>query len=125
MQRFYNGHQGASIRELDRERAIDREEGIHDQASLDQAHSRRRSPPWRCRRRPRAAPAEQILGIHRRARSESSASAPTVTSSGSDFSWADAALGAGVALAAVTIGVGGALMLRSVRAERGEIRLTS
>ena len=72
-----------------------------------------------------AAPAEQILGSTAAPGESASVSAPTVTSSGSGFRWADAALGAGVALGAVTIGVGGALMLRSVRAERREARLTS
>ena len=72
-----------------------------------------------------AATAEQILGSATAPVETSSVSAPTVSSGDSGFSWGDAALGAGAALAVVTIGVGGALMLRSVRAERREVRLTS
>ena len=72
-----------------------------------------------------AAPAEQILGPTAAPVESSSVSAPSVTSSDSGFSWGDGALGAGAALAVVAISVGGALMLRSVRAERREVRLTS
>lgn len=75
-----------------------------------------------------AAQAEQILGSATAPVETSSASVPSVPSVGSGdsgFSWGDAALGAGAALAVVTIGAGGALMLRSARAERREVRPTS
>ncbi len=72
-----------------------------------------------------AAPAEQFLGSAPAPVETSSASAPTVSSADSGFSWGDAALGAGAVLAVVTLSVGGALMLRSARAERREVRLTS